>query len=203
MTFIDFNNINLKYEDKIILDDFSLAVHKGEKILITGKSGKGKSTILRLLLGFSNYDSGQILVKNMDLSNADFTSIRQVFAYVNQDVTLRSGKVKDVLTEVSHFSGNNFNNEFSTELARSFEFDLNLLEKHTTELSGGERQRLGIILAILLDRDVFLLDEVTSGLDPDLKNKVVQYFSHTEKTVIAISHDSCWSNSKHFKEVIW
>jgi len=68
-----------------------------------------------------------------------------------------------------------------------------VLRKDTSELSGGEKQRLAIIVSILLERKVFLLDEVTSSLDKQLKKKVINYFIERDDwTIVAISHDPGW-----------
>ena len=203
MNFIEFADVSLNFGDNEILKNFSLLINEGEKVLISGKSGKGKSTLLRLLLGFENFDSGDIYIKENSITSSDFYETRKLFAYVNQDVTLRPGKVRDVLLEISKFSGNNYDGELNKELSNRFEFDLKLLDKDTEELSGGERQRLGIMLAIMLERPIFLLDEVTSSLDENLKKKVVEYFNTSDKTVIAISHDNVWVNSGEFRKVEW
>lgn len=201
MSLIKLTNISLCYGKKEIFQNFSLSIDQGEKVLIAGKSGNGKSTLLRVLLGFASVDDGDIYVNNQLVKPTDFSNVRKYFAYVNQDVTLRPGKVCEVLKEISKFSDNNYDGEFDQKLADLFEFDLNLLKKNTEELSGGERQRLGIILAIMLNRPVFLLDEVTSALDKDLKRKVADYFAQCKKTVVVISHDSEWLKSNKFRKV--
>lgn len=203
MNIIRFENVSLTYGEKEIMKNFSLQVDEGEKILITGKSGKGKSTLLRLLLGFSKQDTGNIYCREKSIEHLDFYETRQMFAYVNQDVTLRQGKVTEVLGEIAKFSGNHFGGELNKDLCEWLEFENELLQKDTTQLSGGERQRLGIIIAIMLQRPVFLLDEVTSALDEGLKRKVVRFFEESNKTVIAISHDAEWSKNGIFRKVEW
>lgn len=200
---IKYSNVSLKYDGREILKNFSLEVKVGEKVLISGKSGKGKSTLLRLLLGFASADDGEIYVENQPISTSNIYDIRKNFAYVNQDVTLRPGKVSDVLKEVSKFSGNDYDGQLDEELCKYFEFDQHLLDKPTEELSGGERQRLGIMLAIMLKKPIYLLDEVTSALDENLKYKVVEYFKTSKSTVISISHDAAWHACDVFRKVVW
>lgn len=203
MSIIELSKINLHFGEKEILNNFSMCVDEGEKVLISGKSGKGKSTLLRLLLGFENFDNGDIYIKGRSITSDTFFETRKLFAYVNQDVTLRSGKVSEVLKEISEFSGNKYDGYLNKELSNFFEFDMELLNKDTEELSGGERQRLGIMLAIMLNRPIFLLDEVTSALDDNLKQKVVEFFANSDKTVISISHDNVWMDSGKFRKVEW
>ncbi|MGL4955316.1 MAG: ATP-binding cassette domain-containing protein, partial [Cetobacterium sp.] len=74
---IKFKNIDLKFNDKIILKDFNLTINKGEKVLIAGKSGKGKSTLLKILLGFNSPDSGEVLFQNIQLNEKNIDNIRK------------------------------------------------------------------------------------------------------------------------------
>jgi len=83
-----------------------------------------------------------------------------------------------------------------------FEFDEKLLDKTIYDLSGGERQRLGLIMAIMLNRPVYLLDEITSALDTELKERVAEYFAKTDNTVIAVSHDDVWMKTGNFRKVV-
>ena len=83
-----------------------------------------------------------------------------------------------------------------------FSLSEDLLSKDVENLSGGERQRLGFIIALLLDRDILLLDEVTSSLDIEMKKKVEEYIKKSDKTVLLISHDTHW-DIKNFKVVRW
>ncbi len=200
---IEFCNINLKFGRNIIFKDFNLSVKKGEKIIIHGKSGCGKTTLLKLLLGFCSPDSGIIKIDNKELIAGDFRNHRTLFAYVSQDISLRPVKVSNLLKEISFFSNNNFDGHIDISLAEKFDFNLDLLNQNTEKLSGGEKQRLGIIIAIMLNRPIFLLDEVTSALDHSLKKRVVNYFSHSNKTIISISHDIEWENTGKFREVKW
>jgi putative ABC transport system ATP-binding protein len=193
MNLIELKNINLTYNDVQIFKDFNFTVRENEKVLIIGKSGCGKSSILKLLLGFTEMQDGKYLYKGEEVTN--YQDIRKNYSFVNQDVTLRNGKVKKILMEISEFSNNNFDGTIDKKLAEYFEFNMNLLKKNINELSGGERQRLGLLIAIQLDRPVFLFDEITSALDSELKNKTVEYFKNIDKTVIVVSHDLQWLDS--------
>jgi len=207
MKFIDLQNICLTYENKVLFDHFNLAIEKGDKVLITGKSGAGKSSLIKILLGFRNYDSGHVQIIDKKLKDSDFTDFRTLYAYVNQDVTVRQGKVINFLKSLSAYKNNDFMLEgeygLRQDLMNMFEFDKNLLYKNTEQLSGGERQRLGIIIAIMLNRPVYLLDEITSALDQELKEVTAQYFANCKETVISISHDRVWDETGKFRKVVW
>ena len=86
-----------------------------------------------------------------------------------------------------------FNKETVDDLLSHFELRNDIIDKEIGDLSGGERQRLAIVISILLERNIFLLDEVTSDLDKHLKKKVADYFVERENwTCLVISHDSIW-----------
>jgi len=203
MEVIELKNINLQIANQIILTNFNLKIKKGDKILISGKSGKGKSTILKILLGFTDFDTGKYLIDKHEIKESDFTKTRQLYAYINQDVSLRNIQVKKLLKEVADFNHNKYLGQFDTKLADKLDFDMKLLDKYVSDLSGGERVRLGIIIAVMLDRPVYLLDEITAALDEELKEKVVAYFSEIDATVISVSHDSNWKKNTIFKEISW
>lgn len=201
---IRFEDVCLSFGGKTILDNFSLEIEAGEKILLNAPSGRGKSTLIKLLLGFIRPQRGSIYYKGKKLTGESIHSIRRDIAWVNQDITLRKLKVDELLKEVGDFSANRNINFFGRldELLEEFALSREILHKNIDKLSGGERQRLGLIIAILMDREVFLLDEVTSSLDAAMKRKVEEWIASTDKTVILISHDSHW-NKDNFRVVRW
>ncbi len=201
---IRFEDVCLSFGGRTILDNFSLEIEAGEKILLNAPSGRGKSTLIKLLLGFIRPHRGSIHYKGKKLTGESIHSIRRNIAWVNQDITLRKLRVDELLEEVGDFSANRDLNFFGRldELLEEFALSREILHKNIDKLSGGERQRLGLIIAILMDREVLLLDEVTSSLDSAMKRKVEEWISSTHKTVILISHDSHW-NTDNFRVVRW
>lgn len=203
---IEFKNLKLSFGEKEIFNGFNLTIYCHQKILILGKSGKGKSCLINALLGFQNLDGGDILFKNQRVKAKDFRLLRQSCAYVNQDVTLGSGLVLDFLREIAAFSYNNlkFKDNFLDEkLLSFFDLDNSIYAKNLAQLSGGERQRLALVVALSLKREIIVLDEPTSSLDDDLKLKIANYFAKVPQTVIVISHDHQWLDNSAFTQIRW
>ncbi len=202
---IRFAGISVRFEDRLILEDFDLEIQTGEKVLLFGKSGIGKSTIIKLILGFVFPESGEIFLDGKKLDKKTIWDIRKKIAYVNQNLEIGEGKVIEQIKNTLDFKSNSqikFDIGKIKKLFEYFELDEEFLEKKIEELSGGEKQRIAIIFAILLEREIYLLDEVTAALDEKLKQKIAEYFTENENlTVLVISHDREWLDNKKVKVI--
>lgn len=188
-----FEDISLKFGEKNILENFSLCVRGGEKVLISASSGKGKTTLLRLLMGFEKAHVGRIVVNGLELNEKNIDRIREFIGYLPQRIPFRNLRIKKLIEEILAYKKNSSLSRDEKKLRTLLEYlslDKEILEKEVKELSGGEKQRLGFIVAVLLDREIWVLDEITSSLDQELKEKVIEYINLTDKTVIMVSHDS-------------
>ena len=193
---IAFKHIHLSFNGKKVLEDFSLAVERGEKVVILGKSGSGKSSLFSLLLGFLEPDEGEIFFAGRRLDEKTVWDVRRKIAYIDQDVSLGSGKILELIDFIVRLKANSHLKQVRKqmdELRYYFELSDEVINKNVEELSGGERQRLAVIIAVLLRRNVFLLDEATSALDGHLKQKVADFFiARNDWTCLVISHDPVW-----------
>jgi putative ABC transport system ATP-binding protein len=202
---IKLKNISVKINDAYILKDFNLTIEKGEKILISGKSGIGKSTLLKLLLGFTFPDSGSIHFNDIRLDKNNVWDFRKNFAYVCQDLDIGQGEVITLIKEVFAFRINSdpgLDTHELINLLEIFELGKEILHKNFEELSGGEKQRIVIIISVLLKREIILLDEVTSALDENLKKKVIDYFlDRNDLTAILISHDTEYKQNSKLRKI--
>lgn len=200
---ISLENINLTYEGRTIFNDFSLEIAKGGKTVLLGKSGLGKSSLFSLILGFTRPQGGKILFDGNPVDEHTVWNVRQKVSFIDQDVSIGDYKVSDWFSFVAGIKSNhslNFGEERIGELMDFFELSRDLLVKDISDLSGGERQRVAIIVSVLLERNVFLLDEVTSALDKDLKKKTADFFiERADWTVVSISHDSVWLDNPNVK----
>lgn len=193
---IEYKNIFVTFNGKKILKDFNLKINTNDKVVISGKSGAGKTTIFNLLLGFLSPDKGEIIFDEEKIDAKTIWNIRRKIAYVSQDIRIGRGPVIDIINNYLKLKSNThikFDKSKLNNLLKKFSLTEEILNKDELELSGGERQRIAIIISILLERKVFLLDEITSALDHKLKQTVINFFSNNKGyTVISISHDKEW-----------
>lgn len=188
------NKITKQFSEQFVLRDFSFEIQTGDKVIVSGRSGIGKTTLLRLLLGFEKPESGEIYFENRLLDDASVWELRRKVAYVSQDLNIGRGNLQVFFNETLTLKANLANKKAAfenlNELLAYFELSVALLQKNIEELSGGEKQRIAIINALLLKRTIFFLDEITSALDKSLKSKVMDYFLlNPTFTVLSISHD--------------
>ena len=201
---IKFESVYLKRNGKEILSGLNFFVKKNEKVLIQGKSGIGKTTLFKILLGFEPIDKGRVTFNGLDIVKEHIKDIRQQIFYLSQDIDLKNERVKNLLDEIWEHNLSKNRNKTHFESWINF-LDLNdiILNQSIKELSGGERQRIGLLIGFLLDRPVWLLDEPTSALDDTMKNKIADHILGLNKTIIIISHDAVWKKNNSIKIERW
>lgn len=189
----------------MLFDNFSLSFDEGEKVLLFGKSGTGKSSLLKLLLGFVRQNAGEILINGDKLDKKQVWKLRKTTAYVNQNLEIGEGSILEYLREFLSLKSNadvEFDEQEITKYIEFFELPPDLLEKNIEDISGGEKQRFAIITSILLNRDIYLLDEITSGLDSEMKQKVADFFANEfSKTLLIVSHDEIWKEFPNIRTI--
>ncbi|MCM1987512.1 ABC transporter ATP-binding protein [Methanococcoides seepicolus] len=192
---LKYKDISIRYGEKKVLSHFDLDIKKGDRILLKGRSGAGKSTLLKMPMGFAHQTSGNLYFNNSLLDSNTVWDARKRIAYVSQDLDIYEGSVNEFIEEVFSYSFNEGKLD-RTKLRRLLVylgFEKDVLDMHFEELSGGEKQRIGIIMSVLIGKDIYLLDEVTSSLDSALKEKVANYFlERKDWTLVIISHDDVW-----------
>ncbi len=168
---IEFRDVHLSFEDKKILNGISFTVRRGETKVILGRSGGGKSTTIRLILGLLKPDSGQILIDGEDITNyseVEMMKVRAKIGMIFQEGALfDSLSVYDNVAYRLHEQGVS-EEEVEREVRRMLKFvDLeDAIDKMPDELSGGMRRRVGIARALVGDPQIVMFDEPTAGLDP-------------------------------------
>ena len=176
-----------------LISGLSLAIGTGEKHLIIGKSGTGKTSLLKLLLGFARPDSGRIQINHLDVTGQNIRTIRQNVFYLSQDIDLPDEAGNDLLQRICRLNlGHALDMDALFDFFTLLSFSPKLLEKKVSRLSGGERQRLGLLMGLMLDRPIWLLDEPTAALDTAMKQTVSNHLMAMDKTMVIISHDPVW-----------
>jgi len=168
---IEFRDVTLSFDDRVVLDRMSFKVRKGETKIILGGSGGGKSTTIKLILGLLKPDEGRILVDGEDITDyteAEMMGVRKKIGMVFQEGALfDSLSVYDNVAYRLHEQGVP-EEEVEQEVRRMLRF-VNLedaIDKMPIELSGGMRRRVGVARALVGGPKIVMFDEPTAGLDP-------------------------------------
>jgi len=192
-TVLEISDLSLRFKEKRLFHNLVLSLEKGEKATITGKSGSGKTSLLKCILGFSRPDSGTIAINGIVLTEQTVWKARQDIGFVPQEPDLGDLTVLEFLQHPFSFKANktlNWDEIFLHELMHAFHLEKDLLQKKASLLSGGEKQRIALLSSLLLKREIYLLDEATSALDDETRKAVIEYLRDQEKvTFLFVSHD--------------
>ena len=177
----DFEDVCFHYKNNEhnVLNHLNLHVKAGETIALVGESGAGKSTILNLVIGFHQAESGKVLIDGKDLSKIDLRTYRKHLAVVPQTSILFSGTIRDNITYgCENVSEEELQNVIKaanlSDLIASLPKGLDtMVGEHGGKLSGGQRQRISIARALIRNPKVIVLDEATSALD-SISEKLIQ-----------------------------
>lgn len=194
----DFKDVTFRYNniDRPVLHNLNLHVDKGETIALVGESGAGKSTILNLVIGFNQVNSGEVLIDGHNMKDIDLRSYRKYLAVVPQTSILFSGTIRDNIT----YGVDNVDEATLDEIVKAANLtDLinslpdgldTMVGEHGGKLSGGQRQRISIARALIRNPKVIVLDEATSALD-SISEKVIQEALNNltkDRTTFIVAH---------------
>lgn len=194
----DFKDVTFRYNniDRPVLHNLNLHVDKGETIALVGESGAGKSTILNLVIGFNQVNSGEVLIDGHNMKDIDLRSYRKYLAVVPQTSILFSGTIKDNIT----YGVDNVDEATLDEIVKAANLtDLinslpdgldTMVGEHGGKLSGGQRQRISIARALIRNPKVIVLDEATSALD-SISEKLIQEALNNltkDRTTFIVAH---------------
>lgn len=203
---IEFKNINYSYNDyDYVIKNCSFKIKNGEHVLINGQSGKGKSTICKLIYKENIANSGDILIDNKNIKDLSLSVIRDNILYISQNEALFTGSIKENIMCYRDINEDKFNEITSIchieDIIKSKGMRYDSLIEPTSNLSGGERQRIILARGLLKCANIIILDEALSEVDSILEDKIIKnikkYFK--DKTIIYISHKN---QTKNFERVI-
>lgn len=191
---IRFSHLSFSYTpEKQVLKDFTLQVKEGEKLILLGASGSGKSSILKLLMGIERSQGGEISIGNRQLSTLPEESLFRSISYIQQEVFIFDGSIYENITLFQDYG----KEELELAIEKSGLKNL-ILEKgldypcgeNGAALSGGERQRINIARSLLRKTPILLADEITAALDKENSYLVLDSLLSLENiTEILVLHD--------------
>ena len=195
---ITLENVSFRYRDDLpdVLHDFSLDVQPGETIGIVGRSGSGKSTIVKLVQAMYQPQAGMIKIDGIDIREFDKAHLRRSIGVVLQENYFFQGSIRDNIRltrhdataeEVIQAASLAGAHEFVSKMPKGYD---TVLEENGANLSGGQRQRLAIARALIMDPPILIFDEATSALDPESEEIVKRNLSAIARgrTVLIVAH---------------
>ncbi len=199
-TIIDIKNIKKSFGNQKVLDGVTLQLFEKENLVVLGKSGSGKSVLIKCIVKLLRHDEGSITVGNYELTNIsedDLMQVRKKIGFLFQGAALYdSMTVRENLT----FALSRLNKEFSkndiqNKIAEALE-NVGLpdsIDKMPSELSGGMKKRIGLARTLVVNPKIILYDEPTTGLDPITSNEISHLINDTKtkfnNASIIITHD--------------
>lgn len=191
---IEIKNLTFSYFEHSILKNLSFKIKKGNKVLLVGESGNGKSTILKLLMKYYEAPENTIFLDGIDIREYKEEVIKDNILYVSMKEQLWTGSIYENI-----LLGKEPNSDYQ-EVLKLVEVDSIIsknplghrlvLEENGANLSGGERQRIVLARTLLLPFHVLLLDEATSQIDSNMERRILKriFKKYPDKTIIMVSH---------------
>lgn len=204
---IVFNRVSFSRKRRKILKELNIRIKEGERVLIKGRSGEGKTTLVNLIFGYYEPDEGEILIGGTNIKEVALKTLRQNIGYLSQDIMLFSGSLRENLVlnmEVKRGMLEEAIRDAGLEdTLNSLPDGLNTrVGEMGYTLSGGERKRIGLARVFLKGAPIVILDEPFSGVDIENRKKIKEVIDKLfrEKTIIVISHDE---NEDSYRRVFY
>lgn len=197
--FIEFQNVTKRFNTRTVLDRINLKINEGDVTTIIGKSGTGKSVLLKHIIGLLSPTEGRILFRGKpvdEMNKREWKAYKSQFSYLFQNNALFDSltvyeNISLPLQQTTNLSKKEIENRVMTRIEQ-----LDLLDatyKYPSELSGGMEKRVALARALITDPKIVLFDEPTTGQDPIRKNAILSMISQNQRrfdfTTIMISHD--------------
>ena len=208
LSIFNFENVSLVKGNKKILDDITFSIPSGQLVALVGKSGAGKSSILKLITGILSPTSGKIFIDGVDISCIDPNELRSNISIIIQENQLfdetiyeniKIGKLDATKSEILNACDISYVKEFSDNMPKKL---YTKVGPRGSNLSGGQRQRVIIARALVRNCPILLLDEPTTALDSKSEELLQKAFKKAtlNKTTVYISHKI--SNIKNANKIV-
>lgn len=191
---INYNNVSFSYNKKNVLKNINLSIKKNDRIFISGSSGIGKSTLIKLLLKYIELDKGTIAINNQDIKYVDKNTIRNNITYVSQNEKVFTDTIYNNL-KIVNSNEQEIEKALNTCLLNKVFIEKNIttsyiLEENGSNLSGGERKRILIARSLLKNSNFIIFDESFNELDVNAERRILEniFNNYPELTIILISH---------------
>jgi osmoprotectant transport system ATP-binding protein len=193
---IEFRDVEYQSSGREVLSRLSLAIDRGEILVLLGRSGSGKTTALKLVNRLLTVSRGEILVEGRDARDWDVIKLRRHIGYAIQDVGLfphyTVEKNIGLILSLERWDKDKIRARVQ-ELLRLAGLNSDLASRYPNQLSGGQRQRVGVARALAADPPILLMDEPFGALDPltraDLQHEFLSLQRNLQKTVLFVTHD--------------
>lgn len=195
---IEFRQLSFAYpeQEQPALHEINLSIKPGEKVGIIGRSGSGKSSLTKLIMGLNQPSAGSLLVDGIDVRQLDVSDLRHQIGYVPQDIQLFAGTLRDNLSSGARYVEDELLlqaaqksgvHEFARLHPKGYELQVG---ERGLQLSGGQRQNVALGRALLLDPPILLLDEPTSSLDNASEERIKRMLAEESKnkTLLLVTH---------------
>lgn len=197
MEIIHLEHVSKSFGEQKVLDDLSLDIREGEILTVIGRSGCGKTTLLRLINGLQKPDTGRVCVEGEDVAKTDLIALRRKIGYVIQNKGLFPHMtVEKNITYVPVISGRKDkaeNHRLALELLNLAGLDETYAGRYPDELSGGQQQRVGIARALASKAKILLMDEPFGALDEitkrSMQKELLALQEKLKMTVVFVTHD--------------
>lgn len=197
---VEIKNLTKRFDSKIVLDNISMDVHRGENLVVFGRSGQGKSVLLKCIIGLMHFEGGKILINDKDISKLSIKELNEV--RMNIGFLFQGAALYDSMSVKENLEfplKKHFPEKSQKEIDEKVRYTLELvsleeaIDKMPSELSGGMKKRIGLARSIITDPELMLYDEPTTGLDPITTKEISELIINLQKklnmTSIAVTHD--------------
>ena len=202
-TLLTINNLHKTFGEKVVLDDISLEVHKGEVIVVIGPSGCGKSTFLRCINALEDIQGGEVLLDGEKVRKdaKNISQMRQRIGMVFQSYDLFPHKTVLQNITLAPIKVQKRDKKDAEKEALELLKKVGLEDRgndYPRQLSGGQKQRVAIVRALCMHPEILLLDEITAALDPEMVREVLDVVLNLAKqgsTMLIVTHEMAFARA--------